>query len=405
CFDILFLGTDLNTCIKCAQESSSNKVIQLERNKGYGSIHSNEPLLHDKRIKILHESGDINRLPYYPAHIPSKGPLVDLLIESGVAEYVEFKKQESLQIFSDNRLVNVPVSKEDVFLMSETSLLQKRQVMKVINLARMFDELKNGQEVEGFTLQDLKNTSFRKFLDNKLPAVFVDMVLFSLALFSTYDEAESMDAEKGFEILAKRVEGFGFFGKYSLLYPIYGSSEIAQGFCRKSALNGAVQILNVSKISVEKFEDMYKVNIESGSIDEPSYFYTREIKGNPFELCEIFGLQLDSSKLWNGAFIKINSKIKEQFKQITFPPNDERGFCIQVYQVGDETFECEKDQSILFLQSFQSDCNNWIKIVGDILEKLGISDDCIISKRIFECLSLKLKDELLENSSIRSLGN
>lgn len=77
-----------------------------------------------------------------PSLVPSGGPLVDQLVQSGVSKYGGFQLLEAIGVVeprSDGtiqpKLRVVPLSKEDVFTDPALSLLSKRKLMKLLQFA------------------------------------------------------------------------------------------------------------------------------------------------------------------------------------------------------------------------------------------------------------------------------
>ena len=70
-------------------------------------------------------------LSLLPSIIPSVGPLISTLVDSGVSRYGGFKLLEQVALYhSPGRVQNVPNSKEDVFTNRRISLIDKRRLMR-----------------------------------------------------------------------------------------------------------------------------------------------------------------------------------------------------------------------------------------------------------------------------------
>jgi len=70
-------------------------------------------------------------LSLLPSIIPSVGPLISTLVDSGVSRYGGFKLLEQVALYrSPGRVQNVPSSKEDVFKNRRISLIDKRRLMR-----------------------------------------------------------------------------------------------------------------------------------------------------------------------------------------------------------------------------------------------------------------------------------
>lgn len=112
-----------------------------------------------------------------PTIIPSTGPLIDSLIESGVSRYGGFKLLERVAIYDGSGTVKaVPGSKEDVFKNKDLSLLHKRRLMRFLMFA--------GGDFEGKAeLQGNEQTGFASFLRDKfsLDEQAAQVIVYALA--------------------------------------------------------------------------------------------------------------------------------------------------------------------------------------------------------------------------------
>ena len=62
----------------------------------------------------------------------ARGELVELLISSNIARYAEFRAVSRVATFMDNKLVQVPCSRADVFANKTVSAVEKRMLMKLL---------------------------------------------------------------------------------------------------------------------------------------------------------------------------------------------------------------------------------------------------------------------------------
>lgn len=83
-------------------------------------------------------------LSLFPAILPSRGPLISTLIDSGVSKYVSFRMLDSVSVWSADTtggggggggVRRVPGSKEQVFKDKDISLMEKRRLMKFLMFA------------------------------------------------------------------------------------------------------------------------------------------------------------------------------------------------------------------------------------------------------------------------------
>jgi RAB protein geranylgeranyltransferase component A len=80
----------------------------------------------------------------------SNGPFVKFLLETGVANYVEFKLLDNVFILHDKKLMQVPVNKEDIFLNEQMSLVEKRKLMKLFNIVSNRESISSSENTRSF---------------------------------------------------------------------------------------------------------------------------------------------------------------------------------------------------------------------------------------------------------------
>ncbi len=71
-------------------------------------------------------------LSLYPALLPSRGTLIQTLIDSGVSKYVGFRLLDGVAVWDGAEAQRVPGSKEDVFKDKTVSLVDKRRLMRFL---------------------------------------------------------------------------------------------------------------------------------------------------------------------------------------------------------------------------------------------------------------------------------
>ncbi|KAJ2455911.1 hypothetical protein EV183_000527 [Coemansia sp. RSA 2336] len=187
-----------------------------------------------------------------------RGQLVELLIDCGIGEYVQFKGMESNYLLYNGQLERVPESKEDVFASTSLSLIEKRKLMKLLTTmngsAEQFARLLEEHKAEDF--EQLLRSKF------KLDGMLLDAVLCAVARVDG-----RVGASEGCERVRKYVMSIGRYGRMAYLCGMYGGgSEIAQAFCRLCAVSGGTYILNqqVSHIACES--DGYAVRLDGATV-------------------------------------------------------------------------------------------------------------------------------------------
>jgi RAB protein geranylgeranyltransferase component A len=161
-----------------------------------------------------------------------------------VSSYATFRLLEHTAVFkpssygSEPSLSKVPASKEDIFKTKLLSLIDKRKLMKLLmHLAS------DSWDIE---LQDDPVQATRPFIDylagvHKLPPDLVDAVAYGVALCSTPRET----TREAMLRVRLHMKSIGKYGNSAYLVGQYGGAgELAQGYCRASAVKGATFILD-----------------------------------------------------------------------------------------------------------------------------------------------------------------
>ena len=224
-----------------------------------------------------------------PSLLYASGPAVKALVTSGVADYMEFKALEGLLWYADSELSRVPCSKGDVFATSLLSPLEKRRLMKFMQLALDYATAQQQRELaedadkdndfaqvqslnehhlnQGRSLARPQNkaiaTNDLQLLDDSLDMPFADylsqhaklslnvsnIVQYALALEPT----RTLSTRKGMFQLCQHVQSLGRFGTTAFIVPVYGSGELSQSFCRSAAVHGATYLLRRSpkRVSIQ----------------------------------------------------------------------------------------------------------------------------------------------------------
>lgn len=232
-----------------------------------------------------------------PGLLYASGTAVQGLLTSKVADYVEFKSVQGLFWLDQNQkkskspmkdwqLSRVPCSKSDVFGTKLLAPMDKRRLMKFLQLTLDYatsvageqqreDTLQksvseeNEDEVQSLNerilqqgrslarpqnkavstedLQTLKqciaeSMDFDTFLTQKqrLSSHLVLLVRHALALETSSKPASTLE---GMTQLCHHVQALGRYGTTAFLVPLYGSGELSQAFCRSAAVHGATYLL------------------------------------------------------------------------------------------------------------------------------------------------------------------
>lgn len=258
-YDAIVLGTGLKECIISGMLSvSGKKVLHIDRNNYYGgesaSLTPLEQLyekFHGPSAKPPAEMGrgrDWN-VDLIPKFLMANGPLVKLLIHTGVTRYLEFKSIEASFVVKGSKIFKVPADEMEALATSLMGMFEKRRFKKFLCWVQQFDEAKEdtwqGLDPHNNTMQQV----YEKFgLDENT----ADFTGHALALYRD-DEHKTQPFGPAVEKIRLYSDSLARYGKSPYLYPLYGLGELPQGFARLSAIYGGTYMLDkpVDEIVIE----------------------------------------------------------------------------------------------------------------------------------------------------------
>ncbi|XP_013065929.2 rab proteins geranylgeranyltransferase component A 2-like [Biomphalaria glabrata] len=160
------------------------------------------------------------------------GDLVDLLIQSDVARYCEFRSVSRVLTVLNNLLLQVPCSRADVFSSKAVSLIEKRLMMKFLQFA--IDYESSPQEYQNYL-----DKPFIEFLKSKkLTPNIQHYIQHAIAMVT-----DSELTQVGLTKTKKFIQSLGRYGNTAFLFPLYGTGELPQAFSRLSAVFGGIYCL------------------------------------------------------------------------------------------------------------------------------------------------------------------
>ncbi|KAF0310796.1 Rab proteins geranylgeranyltransferase component A 1 [Amphibalanus amphitrite] len=202
----------------------------------------------DLAPKVLYSRGAIVLVTDHPTTRPqvlySRGALVELLISSSIARYAEFRSVGQLLTPLGGRLQPVPSSRADVFTTKHVSVVEKRLLMKLLSFCAELE--KHPEEYAGF-----EEKPFSEFLKSRrLTHNLTHHVTHAIAMVTP--ETPTLEALRSTQ---KFLLSLGRYGNTPFLWPMYGSGEIPQCFCRLCAVFGGVYHLSRGVEAVTVDED------------------------------------------------------------------------------------------------------------------------------------------------------
>lgn len=173
--------------------------------------------------------------------------MVKLLIDSVVTRYIEFKKVSRLLTPIDKtaddadpnncskfELVEVPCTRSDIFRSSIVSTLEKRYLMSFLEKCYRLERHRDWYRGEA----DLPFSDFlqRQTLTPKLCRFVVNTLLM---------DSDTIPTEQALSRINYFLRCFGRFCDRPFLFPMYGSEDVLQAFCRYGAVWGVVYCLGL----------------------------------------------------------------------------------------------------------------------------------------------------------------
>lgn len=193
----------------------------------------------EKKENVKHWSIDRIRKEYRkfdidlaPKLLFARGELVELLISSNISRYAEFRSVSRVATFMDGKLTQVPCSRADVFANKTVSLVEKRMLMKL--LTSCMRQGADSPEFNGF-----QDKTFLEYLNTKSLTPIVQHYIVQAIAMAT----EKTSCRDGVNRTKHFLNSLGRYGNTPFLWPMYGSGELPQCFCRLCAVFGGVYCL------------------------------------------------------------------------------------------------------------------------------------------------------------------
>ena len=191
-----------------------------------------------------------------PKFVYSVGEVVDWTINCGVSLYLEFKPLEAGIVWDLNGIRRVPCNKSEIFADEALSVVDKRHLMKFIEFSSKLIEA--GTFDFEIRFRDAMN-------EKRLPEHLQNILMYSVLLI----ENEDISLGDALVRMEKYVSSLSVYKENcALLYPMYGSSDIPQGFCRMCAVYEGIYVIteDLQISSVEKSEEGVRVNTSFGQL-------------------------------------------------------------------------------------------------------------------------------------------
>eukprot|EP00536_Pseudo-nitzschia_multiseries_P000310 jgi/Psemu1/249356/estExt_Genewise1Plus.C_40140 len=257
-YDVVICGTGLvQSILASALARAGKSVLHCDGADYYGELDAvwtlpmvEESIQSVEAETILKEPPRMLALDATPAFVLASGRAVEGMLQSGVADYLEFKTLDGLYWLekdkkdddeNDEKIVlsRVPCNKNDIFATKLLAPMEKRRFMKFIQLCMDY-------ATKMTVAEELKQHFLIK--NHKLSPKLRSIVRYALAWET---EASSTSLANGMGALRKHLQALGRYGTTALLVPLYGSGELPQAFCRSAAVFGATYLLRRELLAIE----------------------------------------------------------------------------------------------------------------------------------------------------------
>ncbi|EPS74200.1 hypothetical protein M569_00553 [Genlisea aurea] len=432
-FDLIVVGTGIpESIIASAASAAGKKVIQLDPNQFYGHHYAslaidglvsflrsqsrvlshpinvsddysavplvNRPLYSELEINSyssdppIEDSGKFNLDLVGPRAFLCSDKMIDLILNTGVHNYMEFKSVEA-SFMSDvtGKLVYVPDSRSAIFKDRTLSLTEKNQLMKFFKLVQgHFSENAEDKISE----EDLDST-FLEFLSKVgLSEKLKSFILYAIVQ-ANYDQAATgicrdlIYTKTGIDRLARYHSSIGRFpnANSAMLYPMYGHVELPQAFCRRAAVKGGICGLGMATAAVlmDKDNGLYRgVQLASGQqIFSPQLILPPSLSITSHLSDAAHSREREKAKVARGICIA-RASIRPDTDNcvVFFPPRSlhpEQITCVRVLQLSSSMAVCPSGMFVSYLSTICDEDEEGKRLLNAAINALFFDDfsNCI----------------------------
>lgn len=189
-----------------------------------------------------------------PTLLPCSGPTIEVLVRSRVANYCTFRLLQQTAVCyrqgkddADWSVRTVPSSKEDIFKDKTLGLVEKRKLMRLLQQAMPKRE-DDGQQSTSASLEaqgrDPLDKSFYDYLTARPGHSFSHQLASDVAFGVALCASSKDTTDEAMQRIQRHISGVGRYGNSAYLVGQYGGAgEMAQCYCRASAVQGGTFVL------------------------------------------------------------------------------------------------------------------------------------------------------------------
>uniref|UniRef100_A0A0N7ZC84 Rab proteins geranylgeranyltransferase component A n=1 Tax=Scylla olivacea TaxID=85551 RepID=A0A0N7ZC84_SCYOL len=309
--------------------------------------------------ELLNLSRKFN-LDLAPKLLYSQGPMVELLISSNIARYVEFKCISRVLTWlggDEGNLLVVPCSRSDVFTTSAVTLVEKRLLMKFLEFCHQYDRHPE-------QLEEHLDKPFVDFLrSKKLTDNLIHFVTEAIGMVG-----EGAGCREGLERTRAFLTSLGRYGTTPFLFSMYGSGELPQAFCRLCAVFEGIYILRKPVSSLVVHSPSHTCR---GLLSEGQRFTCNHLVMSASHAPRDY-LPWDGSTqgVSRAVFLTDRSILpheKEQLTLLRVPAKEGNPIPVTVLEVGPGTHVCPKDLYCVHMTCQGTDAESDFRVVVERL--------------------------------------
>jgi len=282
----------------------------------------------------------------------ARGKDLSNMVVAGTHRYIEFHCIKQSMCFTEGQVIPAPVTKKDIFRSKDISLVEKRNLMRFVQ--NVMQEIQESN-VEGDKVEDEskdtveceedQNISFVEYMQRQnLSPKLQSFILYIVCLCSSATEANELAKTEGMERVHKYQASSGVYGATPFLYPLYGISEINQGYSRLGAVNTGIFILNRAIDSIVL--DEQSGNVKGIICDAGQFLEAPTIVTSARYVPNANAQPLAS------RFIAVTDKLLHEdhsLIHIVVPPDETREKTVFVSQLDASTFVCPTGKYVVHL--------------------------------------------------------
>ncbi|KAK9470628.1 GDP dissociation inhibitor-domain-containing protein [Dipodascopsis tothii] len=358
--DVLISGTGLvESILAAALAWQGSRVVHLDSNGYYGgawaALNLDELRTWVDRVNAgasgadaafadayLYISRNLESRKYAvdlsPHVLFTRSDLLSLLIKSRVSRYLEFKPVGSFHTFEQDSFEKVPGTKEDIFTSQTLTLLTKRSLMRFIKFVAEY-------ETSPAVWTPYRARSISTFLAEKFrlePPQIVELV-HSIGLCVSPD----VPTEDALAKIKRYLVSMQVFGNFPAVYSMYGTAgELAQGFCRSSAVAGSTYRLGTAVTAFDAASGV--ATLDTGEkLTVTEKYVTSAGKTGGAEVTRMVAIVEKDCAEWFAE--------GESAAVVIFPPGtlDGNKYAVQVLVMGSGSGQCPTGQAIWYLSTVE----------------------------------------------------